>query len=222
VTVDNLTDSLARRAVERSVADRRASYVQEMQRIIEATYRVIERTGGVDPTLRDILRESGLSTQAFYKHFRTKDELLLVLLDDGRRQLLSYLNHRMSAADTPEGQIRAWIEGVLMQANHPDAAARTRPFLANQERLAEHFPAEQQASVDLVVAALASAVEGTRAAGGRSRREARRDALAIYHLCFGALRGHLAARTRPTAGEIDHLVRFSLNAIRERGGADGR
>ena len=35
--------------------------------------------------MRDILREAKLSTPAFYRHFKSKDELFVMLLDDGRR-----------------------------------------------------------------------------------------------------------------------------------------
>jgi len=40
--------------------------------------------------------------------------------------------------------VYAWIEGVLAQASRPDAAARTRPFVANQDRLSDAFPEEQR------------------------------------------------------------------------------
>jgi uncharacterized Ntn-hydrolase superfamily protein len=95
---------------------------------------------------------------------------------------------------------------VLAQAADTDAAARTRPFVAHQDRLAELFPDEQRASVDLLVDLLV----GPLAAGGRVGGDrARRDAVAVYHLAFGALRAHLVARTRPSTTEIDHLVRFA-------------
>jgi AcrR family transcriptional regulator len=214
--VDNLTETLARRAAERSLADRQASYALEIQRIIDATYRVIGRTGSFDPTLRDILQEAGLSTQAFYKHFRSKDEVLLVLLDDGRQRLLGYLGHRMRKATTPAGRVQAWIEGVLAQAANPDAASRTRPFMANRDRLAERFPAEQQASVDQLVDILAEAVGQARAVprpAGTASEQDRRDAMAIYHVSFGALHAHLVAGTRASAAETHHLVRFSLAGV---------
>jgi AcrR family transcriptional regulator len=205
-----LTERLARRAIERSVGDRHAEYVQEMQRIVEATYGLIERKGAVDPSLRDILRETGLSTQSFYRYFQSKDELLLLLLDDGRRRLLSYLDHRMAGASDPAGRIRAWIEGVLAQAGRPDAAARTRPFLAHQDRLIESFPEEQQASVDLLVDLLVPGLEELAGSDRARRRDARRDAVAIYQLTFATLHTHLAHGTAPTPAAIDHLVRFSL------------
>jgi AcrR family transcriptional regulator len=193
------------------MAQRGSSYVQEVQRIVDATYRVIARTGSFDPKLRDILRESDLSTQAFYKHFRSKDELMLIVLDDGRRRLVGYLAHRMEKADSAAGKVRAWVEGVLAQAEEADVAARTRPFLAHQDRLAEQFPAEQQQSVDLLIGLLRDSISDL--PGTRSRLSTTRDAEAVYQLTFGTLHWHLSHGTRPTTGEINHLVQFSLRGV---------
>ena len=211
VRTPELSQAVARRSLERSMAPRERSYREEVQRIVDATYRVVARTGTFDPKLRDILGESGLSTQAFYKHFRSKDELMLVLLDDGRRRLVGYLAHRMEKGATPEQRIRAWIEGVLAQAADPDVAARTRPFLAHQDRLAEQFPAEQQQSVDLLVSLLADAIAELPA--DRGRPAARRDATAVYELTFGTLHRHLSHGTRPSAADSDHLAQFCLKGI---------
>jgi AcrR family transcriptional regulator len=218
--MDTLTDTLARRAVDRSVADRQSEYAREMRRILDATYQVIERTGNVDPSLRDVLRQTGLSTQAFYRYFQSKDELLLLLLDDGRRRLLSYLEHQMHKEATSDGAVAAWVRGVLAQAADPTAASRTRPFLANQDRLAEAFPEEQRASVDLLIDQLARALEGINGngAGRKSRRaEIRHNAEAIYYMVFGVLHHHLVDGTVPSAGEINHLVGFVLRGTDRRG-----
>ena len=208
--MEDLAQRFARRAIERSTAEREASYVEEIRQLVEATYRLIAKTGSFDPPMRDILRAAGLSTQAFYRHFRTKDELMLVLLDDGRRRLLEYLAHRMGKSQTPEGKVRAWIEGVLAQAADPGAAQRTKPFVVDQDRLTDLFPAEQQASFDLLIGQLVDALRGL--PGTPSRR----DAEAIYHATFGSLRAHLINGSRPTAQEIDHLVRFCV------GGAEAK
>ena len=207
-----LTESLARRAVERSVADRQAGYTQEMRRIVEATFELIERTGAVDPSLREILAHTGLSTQAFYRLFRSKDELFLVLLDDGRRKLVDYLSARMATEDAPAAQIRAWVEGVLAQASTRRAADRTRPFLANEDRLSDLFPEEQRESVDLLVGLLVAPLAGL-APAGTAPDEVRRDAEAMYRLVFGLLHAHLIQRTRPSPGTIEHTIRFCLRGI---------
>jgi AcrR family transcriptional regulator len=200
---------LINRAVARSLARRQASYADEVERIVSATYEVIERTGSLDPTMRDILRQSGISTQAFYRHFRSKDELLLALLDDGRRRLSSYLGHRMAKAETAEGKLRAWIEGVLAQASDETAAAKTRPFLANLDRLAEQYPKDQQESVDLLICLLEGALGQMGVPPGRLRL----DAVAIYHLAVGTMHQHIRDRSRPSAGEVEHVIEFSLAAV---------
>ncbi|HLI73202.1 MAG TPA: TetR/AcrR family transcriptional regulator [Acidimicrobiales bacterium] len=213
-----LTATLARRALEQRVADRQSAYETEVERFVAAAYRLIERTGGVDPSLRDLLAEAGLSTQAFYRFFKSKDEFMLVLLDDGRRKLLGYLEHRMAAETTPSAKVRAWIEGVLAQASNPEAAARTRPFVANRDRLSEAFPREQQESVDLLVELLLDPVThlqrtGDRRVAPRQLESARHDAEAVYTLVVGTLEAHLARRTRPTAQEVQDLVGFALRAL---------
>jgi AcrR family transcriptional regulator len=218
-----MTESLARRALERSAADRHAEYVRDVGLIVDATYRLIERTGGIDPSLREVLAEAAISTQSFYRFFRSKDELMLVLLDDGRRRLLGYLEHRMARATCPADKVRAWVEGVLAQASNPEAAARTRPFLANQDRLAEVFPDEQQVSVDLLVGLLQDSLEqmappGPRKSSGRGAEANRRDALAVYRLVFATLHDHLAYRTTPSPDDVEHLVAFALRGVGARAG----
>jgi AcrR family transcriptional regulator len=220
--MSNMTETLAKRAVDRTAAEQQGEYAREMQRIVEATYDYIEQSGSLEPSLRDILRGCGLSTQGFYRYFRSKDELMLVLLDDGRRRLVDHLAERMAAVDTPAMKVRAWIEGVLAQAAHTRSAARTRPFAANEDRLAELFPDEHRQSVDLLVGLLVDPLlQGSgQATPGVGVHD---DAEAIYRLVFGVLRSHLFLRTRPTASEVEHLVRFCLRGagISDRDGAGG-
>src|SRR4029077_20090602 len=96
--------------------------------------------------------------QAFYRHFHSKDELLLGVLDEGFRLLASYLAHRVERATGAEAKIRAWIGGVLEQALQSDAAAATRPFAVSRARLAELFPDEVAASEHELVASLRGAL----------------------------------------------------------------
>lgn len=228
---------LVREAVRRPLAARWAVYTEEVARLVEATYRVVERTGSLDPTVREILREAGLSNQAFYRHFRSKDELLVALLDDGRRRMAEYLRRRMAAADDTASRVRAWVEGVLAQAGDPVAAARTRPFLAHQDRLAEQFPAEQRDSVAAMLAPLEEVLREAYAqpANGQPAGQVARqpeqpagqpevpaprpphdpaaDALAVYRLTLATLHDHLRARTAPAAEETAHLVRFACRGL---------
>jgi AcrR family transcriptional regulator len=203
-------EHLADRAVERTVAGRRAEYGAEMRRIVETTFALIERTGSLDPSMREILAETGLSTQAFYRYFSSKDELMLALLDDGRRRLVETLQRRMARSGDPSQQVRAWIEGVLAQAANAGAAARTRPWVLSEQRLADLFPDEQQTSVELLVGLLVEPVTRLRGSKTARRAEARTAAALIYQLTFAVLRTHLVAGSKPRAEEIRVLVGFCL------------
>jgi AcrR family transcriptional regulator len=191
-----------------------AAATQEVEQLVEATYRIVSRDGTVDPRVRDILLEAGLSTQAFYRHFRSKDDLLLVLLDDGRRRLADYLGHRMGKARNPEGKLRAWISGMLAQAADPEAAERTRPFLVGLPRLRETFPAEHAESEAVLIGLLVEVIAAGVESGTMASTAPERDALAIYQLTLGAMEAHLFARTTPTRAETTHVVDFALRALR--------
>jgi AcrR family transcriptional regulator len=132
--------SVAERTLLRSLGARQALYAGEVRRLIDAAFRVMRETGSLDPRVEQIVRAAGLSNQAFYRHFRSKGELLLAVLDDGIGQLCAYLGKRMAGADSGEARVREWLAGMLAQALHPAGAASTRPFALARARLAEQFP----------------------------------------------------------------------------------
>ena len=84
--------------------------------------------------MADIVAEAGLSNDAFYRHFRSKDALVTAILEDGGERLHSYLAHQLAKEPTPEGQVRRWVEGVLAQADE-DIAATTLAVLWNASAL---------------------------------------------------------------------------------------
>ncbi|HEY6428418.1 MAG TPA: TetR/AcrR family transcriptional regulator [Acidimicrobiales bacterium] len=203
--IEHLTD----RAIERTVAARRAEYGAEMRRIVDTTFALIERTGSLDPSMREILAETALSTQAFYRYFSSKDELMLALLDEGRRRLVDSLQRRMARAAKPPDQVRAWIEGVLAQASNAAVATRTRPWALSEQRLAELFPREHEASVELLIDLLREPIARLQGRGKKAAPGQDAPTL-VYQLTFAVLRDHLVARTKPDAGETDALVAFCL------------
>jgi AcrR family transcriptional regulator len=206
-------ERLADKAVERQVEGRRAEYAAEMRRIVDVTFSLVQRTGSLEPSMREILAETGLSTQAFYRYFSSKDELMLALLDDGRRRLVDTLRRRMADSTDPSEQVCAWIEGVLAQASNGGAAARTRPWVLSEQRLAELFPREQQASVAALVGLLSDPIERLRAGASPKSKDDVATASMVYQLTFAVLRSHLVADTKPNAREKRVLVDFCLKGI---------
>jgi len=190
---------------ERGIADRRAAYASEARRLIDAAFVVMRRSGSIDPPVRAIVQEADLSNQAFYRHFPSKDALLLAVLADGQHQLVAHLERRMADASDPAEQVQRWIVGVMAQARDRDAAEATRPFACNGVRLADLFPADLAASRAELVASLAPSV---RALGGSDE-----DAELIQELAFARMNDAIAHRRVPARAEVQRLVDFCLAGI---------
>jgi AcrR family transcriptional regulator len=201
------------RGIERALAPREQVLADEVNQLIEATYRVISRTETLDPPVREILREAGLSNPAFYRHFRSKDELLVGLLEQGWGVLRAYLAHQMEKQTDPAAQIGAWVRGMLAQATDPEAAQRARPFTVNLHRLATLFPDEHRTSRNALIQLLVAPLKAVRTAEGSVWP----DAVAVYDLVKAVQDRHLVERTTPTEEETDHLVTFVLGALQRQG-----
>ncbi len=190
---------------DRAVADRRAAYAAEARRLIDAAFVVMRREGSIDPAVRAIVQEAGLSNQAFYRHFSSKDALLLAVLADGQQQLVAYLGRRVASASSPDEQVQRWINGVMAQARDRDAAEATRPFACNSARLADLFPADLAASRAEMLMSLVPAVQ---ALGGTAH-----DAELIRDLVLARMNDAIAHRRIPNRTEIQRLVDFCLAGI---------
>ena len=204
---------VAARSARRALAVREARHGEIVRRLVAASFEVIRESGSLEPSVAAIVRRAGLSNQAFYRHFRSKDELLLSVLDEGFRVLAGYLAHRMASAPTPEARIRTWIAGVLEQALHSDAAAATRPFAVSRARLAELFPEEVEASERELVQPLRDAIAEAVASGTLPGGEPERDADAIHTLAMGWLQSRLIQRAPAQRAEAEHIIRFALAAL---------
>lgn len=215
---ESTTRGVASRAVERAMEDRRAAYEQEVSRLVNASFRLIRDTGKLEPRVSEIVAEAGLSNQAFYKHFRSKDELLLAVLDEGSHMLKDYLEHKVGKAKTPKQKIRYWIDGMLAQVMNAEAAHSTRPFALSRARLSELFPEEVMESERQVAAILRDAIAEGVESGELPGADAERDADIIHKLVLSWVERQLAASQPPSSADVTHLVDFIMSGIRR--GAD--
>src|SRR6476620_11124420 len=124
----DVADRVARQALDK----RRAAYATEVRRLLDAALEVMRRRGTTSrPRVADIVAAAGLSNDAFYRHFSSKDQLVAAILADGGERLCSYLDHQMAKAGSPAGAVRAWVDGVLAQAADDEVAATTLAVMWN-------------------------------------------------------------------------------------------
>ena len=209
----------------RSLGDRYTTYAEEVDRFLRAGLRVMRHSQSINPKVSDVVREAGLSNQAFYRHFKGKDELLVAILDDGADQLVRYLTHLMERELRPSDKIRRWVSGIMAQAVNPDAADATRPFVVDSLRLAAQHPEESTRSEERLRAPLRAAIAEASACGELPGADPLRDAESVYYLAMGTMQGYLVRSEVPTAAEIERLGDFVMAGLtrikNRRGGRRG-
>jgi len=158
------------------------------------------------PRVSDIVAAAGLSNEAFYRHFRSKDALVRAILEDGTERLCSYLSHQMAKERTPEGRVRRWVAGVMSQADE-DIAATTLAVLWNGGSVREgvssgrHFASSPLAGLlEEPFAALGSHDPGL-------------DATLAAHATLGRLSDCLWQGVRPSRAEVNRITEFYVAAV---------
>ena len=197
---------VAERIALRTLAPRGAEYADEVRRLLDAGLAVMRR-GGTEqrPRVADIVAEAGLSNDAFYRHFPSKDALVTAILEDGADRLSSYLAHQMAKATTPEDQVRRWVDGVLAQAD-ADIAATTRAVLWNGGSVGGGVAAGRH----FAAAPLATLLHEPLTALGST--DPTLHASLAAHATLGTLSDHLWAGTQPTDDELDAITAFCVSA----------
>jgi AcrR family transcriptional regulator len=207
---DSAAKDLAARIADQTLAKRGEEYASEVRRLLDAALRVIRQSGTRSrPRVADIVAAAGLSNEAFYRHFPSKDSLVAALLEDGTERLASYLIHQMGKEATPEGQVRRWVEGVLSQTRK-EIAATTLAVLWNGGSVGGG--GRHNAS-----APLGALLHQPFAALGSDDPEMAASLAA--HATLGKVSDYLWAEQTPTRVEVDYVVAFCIGAATRRASA---
>lgn len=208
--IPDRADDVATRIALETLAKRGAEYSTEVRRLIDAAMTVMQRCGTASrPRVADIVAEAGLSNEAFYRHFKSKDALVTAILEDGAARLGSYLAHQMAKERSPEAKVRRWVAGVLAQADR-DIAATTLAVLWNGGAVGEG-PASGR---HFASAPLAALLHEPFSLLGCADPEL--DASLAAHATLGKLSDYLWRGAQPTRAEVDRIARFCLRAVTPR------
>lgn len=201
-------DEVAARIAGRSLADRQATYAEEVRRLLDAGLAVMRERGTESrPRVADIVAAAGLSNDAFYRHFSSKDALVEAILEDGAQRLVGYVTHQMDKHDDPAERIRTWIEGVLSQAADPTIASTTLAVVWNAGALHGDDDGARSLTTGPLVEPLRRAV----ADAGCPAPE--RHAALVAHAVMGTMTDWLWQRSRPGPADVEEVVTFCLGAV---------
>ncbi len=110
--------------------------------LLDAALAVLGRAGIDGLTVAEVLSEAGLSTRAFYRHFPSKDDLVLALFASESERAAARHGAALADLDDPGRALDSWIDGVLALAYEPRRARRTRVLRAEGARLRRDHPTE--------------------------------------------------------------------------------
>jgi AcrR family transcriptional regulator len=204
-------ESLAAQAVRRRIGDRQAAAEEEIARLLDVGLRLMREDPSANPRIADIVREAGVSNDAFYRAFRSKDDLMAAIADDGARRLLSYVRHQRDKATDPADQLRACVVAVFAQAIDPVIAATTRAVIGRTSG------AGQPRTVAVADVRERLAAELTGPLRGLGSTDPDRDALIAACATFALMEHYLWGEQAPSDDDVDHLVRFLLGGAAAAG-----
>ncbi|WP_156298471.1 TetR/AcrR family transcriptional regulator [Mycobacterium paragordonae] len=187
-------------AVERALDDRQRAAAEEVERILAAAVRVMERVAPEPPRVSDIVTEAGSSNKAFYRYFAGKDELILAVMERGIAIVLSYLQHQMAKENRPEDRVARWIEGTLAQVADRHLISMSRAVAG---QLSNWLAADREMMRPLrdLLTAPVTALGST---------DIERDVEAVYGGTVAMMRRYVGSADRPGPEDIEHLVKFCL------------
>lgn len=202
----SLTGDRVTAAVERALDERQREATEEVERILAAAVRVMERVAPEPPRVSDIVTEAGSSNKAFYRYFAGKDDLILAVMERGVAIVVSYLEHQMAKESRPADQVARWIEGTLAQVADPHLISMSRAAAGQLAAAANWRTAEREMMLplrDLLVKPVAALGSG----------DVDRDVDAVFNCTSATMRRYVGSAERPGPDDIAHVVRFCLHGL---------
>jgi AcrR family transcriptional regulator len=196
---------------------REEKYRDEKQRIMRTAYELIQRDGSKETSVHDVLDAAGLSTRAFYRHFRGRDELVLEMYRVDCERVNASLASAVASAPDPVTALAAWIDQNLAVVYDARRLRHAVVLSSAEVSSAEGFTAVKNAGLAEQRASLVTLLRDGRDRGVFPHAEPETDAVAIQAVVGAHMRARLdrdpAALTRVDArNHTLELFRRALGA----------
>jgi AcrR family transcriptional regulator len=182
---------------------REEKYRAEKHHIVRTAYELIQRDGSTETSVHDVLHAAGLSTRAFYRHFRSKDELVLEMYRVDADRVNATLAAAVAAAPDPLGALEAWIDQNLAVVYDVRRLRHAVVLSSSEVSSAEGFTDVKNAGLAAQRAPLVDLLRAGRIQGAFPHADPETDALAIQAVVGAHMRARLdrdpAALTRADA-----------------------
>ena len=193
---------------------RRAKGPERKAQIVEAALRLLGNTPLASLTTRQIARELSISQPALFRHFASREQLLLSVLDHARAQLGEIANIVLERTFNPLDRIRALATELLSYVDKHPGLPRLLFSAPEEENLrngVRHLVSMQVSFVALLIQ------EAQEQGLLRASLDRQQGAFYFVGLIQGlVLRGQMRADDASLSDEVEALMSFWLDGARSR------
>jgi AcrR family transcriptional regulator len=196
------------------VPERHGRYDEKLIRILRDACGIFARKGYHNASVRDVAAATGVSPAGLYYYFRSKEELLYLILDQTLASLISLVKDSLGEVNDPEGRIRLVIRGhlVLFSERRQEMRVLAQEWEALTGELAERVGERRHEYEALMLRALGEL---------RPRapmKELRAAAMGLLGMLVWTHRWYDAERDLPVDELADQFVRIFLRGFLFGGG----
>jgi AcrR family transcriptional regulator len=179
---------------------------------MDAALQVMRRNGFQGASVQDILDRAGLSTRAFYRQFRSKDDLLLAMFKTASDPDVAQVVRVVSEAPGPFEAVLAWIDEMVSMAFDRRRVRRLVVFNA-VARQADGYEDEESSLRSRLTAPLLAALQRGSVDGSFPATDPSADASTIFDLVWSVAHPQRRARSMDRLAARAMVLRFCLPAL---------
>jgi AcrR family transcriptional regulator len=170
-----------------SQARNEAKHQAEVAAIMNAAYRLNDQGESRSSAIQDILTEAVLSRRAFYRHFRSKDDLLIAMYRADSQKVAVALRDAIDRASTVFEAVVAWIDHWLAITYDPGRMRHVRVLASRETTNTLGFRSVVMEAQELSISALADIFRRGREQGCFPDVQPEEDARAIHYAVIALL-----------------------------------
>ena len=186
----------------------------ERVRIINAAYRCLAAAEGAPVSITDILNEAGLSTRAFYRHFESKDALLLSMFRRDSTRVMTELRSFVASAAGPPEALGLLIGGMLRITSDERRRSRVLALSSGDATRARGYAEERARALADQESLIAEILKAGLADGSFPWADPEPDARSIRAALGQAFEDQMAGTARDSAATVaEQITGFALRAL---------
>lgn len=188
----------------------------ERDQILKAAFELMTSPHGPSVSVHAILEQSGLSTRAFYRHFPSKDELILTMYRTAAQRVIDELSAVVAVADEDVlAAFRRWVHQHYAVVYSQRRAKQTALLMSPELRRVPGFEAVDQETAARRRDLLAQVINAGQVAGVFPlATDPQEDARAVISVMGGIMMAKIAGQPVPTWDEAAaHTTNLFLRAF---------